>query len=106
MEKGGEIGAEEQGRPRRSYCIVNYRFSEKEIPDWSAACQSVNKHLSPSPFPPPPPLPRKKKKKHLSPKGVQFSLWLKLSYRVTNRLHSSSQMEIEVFKEAYKRFTA
>ena len=49
------MGAEEQGRPRRSYCIENYRFSEKEIPDWSAACQSVNKHLSPSPSPPPPP---------------------------------------------------
>ena len=77
------MGAEEQGRPRRSYCIENYRFSEKEIPDWSAACQSVNKHLSPSPSPPPP-----------------------LPYRVTNRLHSSSQMEIEVFKEAYKWFTA
>ena len=62
------MGAEEQGRPRRSYCIENYRFSEKEIPDWSAACQSVNKHLSPSPSPPPPP-----QKKNISvPKESNF----------------------------------
>ena len=72
MEKGGEIGAEEQGRPRRSYCIVNYRFSEKEIPDWSAACQSVNKHLSPSPFPPP--SPAKKKKTSQSQRSPIFTV--------------------------------
>ena len=67
MEKGGEIGAEEQGRPRRSYCIVNYRFSEKEIPDWSAACQSVNKHLSPSPA-------KKKKKTSQSQRSPIFTV--------------------------------
>ena len=61
------MGAEEQGRPRRSYCIENYRFSEKEIPDWSAACQSVNKHLSPSPSPPPSPAKKKTSQSQRSP---------------------------------------
>ena len=32
---------EEIGRPRRFYCFLNSRFSEMEILDWSATCQSV-----------------------------------------------------------------
>ena len=40
----GRIGErEEKGRPPRFYCFSNYRFSETEIPDWSASCQSINK---------------------------------------------------------------
>ena len=68
-KKGEEIGAEKGNRTTTAVLL----YFETEIPNWSAAYQSVNKHLIP---PPPPLLLRKKKKeeKHLSPKGVQFSL--------------------------------
>ena len=44
MEKKEErLGwREEKGWPWRSYCVLNYCFSETEIPDWWAACQYVN----------------------------------------------------------------
>ena len=44
MEKKEErLGwREEKGWPRRSYCVLNYCFSETETPNWLAACQYVN----------------------------------------------------------------
>ena len=33
---------EEKAQLQRFYCILNNRFSETEMPDWSATCQSVN----------------------------------------------------------------
>ena len=43
-KKQEEIGErEEKGRQRSFNCFLNYRFTETEILDWSAACQSVNK---------------------------------------------------------------
>ena len=45
-QRGGIGEREEKGRPRRFYCFLNYRFSETEILDWSATCQSVNKIIS------------------------------------------------------------
>ena len=95
MKKKKRLGRrKEKGRPRWSYCIVKRKFPIGLL----LVSLSTNISSPPSSSP--------QKKKHLSPKGVQFSLRLNLSYRVTNRLHSSSQMEIEVFKEAYTRFTA
>ena len=41
--KGGEIGPDRGIRTTAEVkCLLNYRFNEREIPVWSAACRSVN----------------------------------------------------------------
>ena len=75
---------EEKGRSRRFYCILNYSFSETEFFDWSPTCQSVNnKNLS---------VP-----KESNFHGSFYSTWRTDSFC---KLHSSFQMEAQVFKEA------